>query len=237
MTARGCGSRSACLVAADRIGARPPSPGGSPSGSCAGADHAPAGDRPAGRAAGLTARAAARRRRDRATPLRRRWRPTLDQIAAEMDAMESPVTLGADDGQLARRRAARGRSRAGPRQPMSHAGRSSGSSARCSSRCAGCGGQLGDGEASDRVRLWRGVLELVAASLAGIVDDDVLWRGFGVLDEEDLRGVARPPRGERGDADALAGAARPVRPDVRIPRRRQATAEPRGRAGACSRCC
>ena len=37
------------------------------------------------------------------------------------------------------------------------------------------------------MRLWRGVLELVAASLAGIVHDDVLWRGFGVLDEYDLR--------------------------------------------------
>jgi uncharacterized protein with NAD-binding domain and iron-sulfur cluster len=47
--------------------------------------------------------------------------------------------------------------------------------------------QLGTGEASDRLRLWRGVLELVAGSLAGIVRDDVLWRGFGALDEEDLR--------------------------------------------------
>src|SRR6202042_3057069 len=40
---------------------------------------------------------------------------------------------------------------------------------------------------SDRVRLWRGVLELVAAALAGIVRDDVLWRGFDGLDEEDFR--------------------------------------------------
>jgi uncharacterized protein with NAD-binding domain and iron-sulfur cluster len=42
-------------------------------------------------------------------------------------------------------------------------------------------------EMSDRVRLWCGVLELMAASLAGIVRDDVVWRGFGVLDDEDLR--------------------------------------------------
>ena len=40
---------------------------------------------------------------------------------------------------------------------------------------------------SDRVRLWRGALELVAASLAGIIRDEVLWRGFAMLDEEDLR--------------------------------------------------
>ena len=48
-------------------------------------------------------------------------------------------------------------------------------------------GQLRAGEASERVRLWRGVLELVAASLAGIIQDGVLWRGFDVLDDEDLR--------------------------------------------------
>jgi uncharacterized protein with NAD-binding domain and iron-sulfur cluster len=47
--------------------------------------------------------------------------------------------------------------------------------------------QLGTEGGSDRVRLWRGVLELVAGSLAGVVRDDVLWRGFGALDEEDLR--------------------------------------------------
>ena len=47
--------------------------------------------------------------------------------------------------------------------------------------------RLGAGPASDGLRLWRGVLELVAASLAGIVADDVLWRGFGALDGEDFR--------------------------------------------------
>ncbi len=31
------------------------------------------------------------------------------------------------------------------------------------------------------------MLELAAASLTGIVRDDVLWRGFAALDEEDLR--------------------------------------------------
>lgn len=39
----------------------------------------------------------------------------------------------------------------------------------------------------DRVRLWRGVLELVAASLRGIIRDDVMRRGLGALDGEDLR--------------------------------------------------
>ena len=43
------------------------------------------------------------------------------------------------------------------------------------------------GSMSDRARLWYGVLELVAAALRGIVRDDVVWRGFGPLDEEDLR--------------------------------------------------
>jgi uncharacterized protein with NAD-binding domain and iron-sulfur cluster len=37
------------------------------------------------------------------------------------------------------------------------------------------------------LRFWRGVLELVAASLAGIVRDDVMWRGFATIDEDDFR--------------------------------------------------
>jgi uncharacterized protein with NAD-binding domain and iron-sulfur cluster len=51
--------------------------------------------------------------------------------------------------------------------------------------------QLRDGTAGralrDRLRLWSGVLEMVAATLAGIVRDGLLWRGLGVLDNEDLR--------------------------------------------------
>ena len=47
--------------------------------------------------------------------------------------------------------------------------------------------QLAAREASDRLRLWREVLELIAASLAGVVHDDVLMRGLGILDDEDLR--------------------------------------------------
>ena len=48
-------------------------------------------------------------------------------------------------------------------------------------------GQYAERELSHRARLWSGVLELLAASLAGIVADDVVWRGLATLDEEDLR--------------------------------------------------
>ena len=68
---------------------------------------------------------------------------------------------------------------------------------RAGSRPAASRGRPGD---SDRVRLWRGVLELVAATLTGIVRDDILWRGFAVLDEEDLREWLGRHGGERGDA-------------------------------------
>ncbi|MEA2210587.1 MAG: hypothetical protein QOF83_535 [Solirubrobacteraceae bacterium] len=109
----------------------------------------------------------------------------LEQIAVEMDRLASPVVLGADD---VSRPPARGRVLGAdrPRPPMSAAAVD-----KLLDELFGSVGdlraQLGTGEASDRLRLWRGVLELVAASLAGIVRDDVLWRGFGALDEEDLR--------------------------------------------------
>ncbi|MEA2144715.1 MAG: hypothetical protein QOG59_302, partial [Solirubrobacteraceae bacterium] len=111
---------------------------------------------------------------------------TLDRIAAELDRMDSPIVLGPDD---VSRPAARGHTFVAERRRLP----------------IGTGGvdllleelfgqvsdlrtRLGAGVASDRLRLWRGVSELVAASLAGIIRDDVLRRGFGALDEEDLRG-------------------------------------------------
>jgi len=108
----------------------------------------------------------------------------LEAIAAEMDGIDSPVLLGAD----ASARATRGRTqvpRALRRAVVTEAvPRLVGELQR---HVAELQAQVAGPTASDRVRLWRGVLELVAASLAGIVSDDVLWRGFDALDEEDLR--------------------------------------------------
>ncbi len=110
---------------------------------------------------------------------------TLERIAAELDAVESPVTLGVD---LTTRSAAPGAlpvpSR--PRRPMWAAGVEQ-LTDELFDHVRDLRARLATAGDSDRLRLWRGVLELVAASLAGIVRDDVLWRGFGVLDEEDLR--------------------------------------------------
>jgi uncharacterized protein with NAD-binding domain and iron-sulfur cluster len=108
----------------------------------------------------------------------------LDAIAAEMDGIESPVILGGEAATLT----TRGRKQAlqAVRRPVvtdvvprlvSELQR----------HVHELQAQVTGPAASDRVRLWRGVLELVAASLAGIVRDDVLWRGFNSLDEEDLR--------------------------------------------------
>jgi uncharacterized protein with NAD-binding domain and iron-sulfur cluster len=108
----------------------------------------------------------------------------LEAIAAEMDGIDSPVLLGAD----ASAPATRGRThvpRALRRAVVTEAvPRLVGELQR---HVAELQAQVAGPTASDRVRLWRGVLELVAASLAGIVRDDVLWRGFDALDEEDLR--------------------------------------------------
>ena len=109
----------------------------------------------------------------------------LEAIAAEMDGIDSPVLLGGDgrDAHHARANAAAaggapaGRHRRRYRELVSELQR----------HVHELQAQVAGPAASDRVRLWRGVLELVAASLAGIVRDDVLWRGFDALDEEDLR--------------------------------------------------
>jgi uncharacterized protein with NAD-binding domain and iron-sulfur cluster len=109
----------------------------------------------------------------------------LDQLAAEMDRFESPLRLDADDGagQLVR-----GVHLVAGRPPRAR------HEAAVDALIEGLLRQVGElREAlrerltSDRARLWSGVLELVAASLAGIVRDDVLWRGFAVLDHQDLR--------------------------------------------------
>ena len=101
--------------------------------------------------------------------------------------MESPLIL--DGGEMPG--GAMREARCGPSRRAARSGcatprwtRCSSGTVRAGSRAAASSRAAGD---SDRVRLWRGVLELVAASLAGIVRDDVLWRGFGVLDDEDLR--------------------------------------------------
>jgi uncharacterized protein with NAD-binding domain and iron-sulfur cluster len=108
----------------------------------------------------------------------------LEAIAAEMDGIDSPVLFGAD----ASARATRGRTQV-PR-PLRRAVVTEAVPRlvdELQRHVAELQAQVAGPTASDRVRLWRGVLELVAASLAGIVRDDVLWRGFDALDEEDLR--------------------------------------------------
>lgn len=110
---------------------------------------------------------------------------TLDQLAAEMDLMDSPLTLGAE---IPTRPITRGRF---PAVPVA---RSLSTSASVERLLEDLFGHVAELQArverrpgSDRLRLWRGVLELVAASLAGVVADDVMRRGFGALDGEDLR--------------------------------------------------
>jgi uncharacterized protein with NAD-binding domain and iron-sulfur cluster len=110
---------------------------------------------------------------------------TLDHIADEIDGMESSVTVGADARAPSATRGL-GRFAAGPRRPISTPAVEQ-LIAELFEQVRRLGGQLRGAVNSDRVRLWRGVLELVAASLAGIVNDGVLWRGFDVLDVEDLR--------------------------------------------------
>jgi uncharacterized protein with NAD-binding domain and iron-sulfur cluster len=108
----------------------------------------------------------------------------LEAIAAEMDGIESPVSLGPDAPTVT----TRGRTQimqAWRRPVITDAVRSRVGDLERSVRQLQA--QAAGALASDRVRLWRGILELVAASLAGIVRDDVLWRGFDALDEEDLR--------------------------------------------------
>ena len=109
----------------------------------------------------------------------------LDQLAAEIDSFESPLRLDADDGsgQLVRGahlvagRPPRARHEAVVDPLIDRLLRQIGEHREV----------LGEQLTSDRARLWTGVLELVAASLAGIIRDDVLWRGFEALDHQDLR--------------------------------------------------
>jgi uncharacterized protein with NAD-binding domain and iron-sulfur cluster len=109
---------------------------------------------------------------------------TLDRIADELDQVDSPLSLGGDDGHPPARGVVTGGRRL--RAPSIDS-----TVAPLLEQLSGYVGELrarvATTEASDRLALWRGVLELVAASLKGIVADDVLGRGFDVLDEEDLR--------------------------------------------------
>jgi uncharacterized protein with NAD-binding domain and iron-sulfur cluster len=109
----------------------------------------------------------------------------LDRIAAEIDRIEPPVILGEEDGA---RVVTRGRStvlESRPR-PMWMAAVDQ-LLDELLGHVRDLKARLGAAEASERLRFWRGILELVAASLTGIVRDDVMWRGFAALDEEDLR--------------------------------------------------
>ena len=114
---------------------------------------------------------------------------TLERIAAELDAVETPVTLGEDP---TTRPATRGALAVTwrPRPPLWATGVEH-LTDELFAQVRDLRARLTAAGDSDRMRLWRGVLELVAASLAGIVRDDVLWRGFGALDEEDLRAWLR----------------------------------------------
>ena len=109
---------------------------------------------------------------------------TLDRIAAELEGIESAVVLGDDDVS----RSARGR-RILPRpsRPPTWTTAVDRLLDELFGYVSELRAKLATQEVSDRLRLWRGVLELVAATLAGIVRDDALWRGFASLDEEDLR--------------------------------------------------
>jgi len=49
------------------------------------------------------------------------------------------------------------------------------------------GEELAGLELPDSMRLWRGVIDMVAATLTGIVRDGLLWRGLSAIDGEDLR--------------------------------------------------
>jgi uncharacterized protein with NAD-binding domain and iron-sulfur cluster len=109
----------------------------------------------------------------------------LDQIAGEFDRMESPLTLDADG---ASRRIARGREGfAGGRLQNVRDAAVDPLLDRLLHQVRELQIQFSRRETSDRARFWRGVLELMAASLAGIVRDEILWRGFGAVDQEDLR--------------------------------------------------
>jgi uncharacterized protein with NAD-binding domain and iron-sulfur cluster len=111
----------------------------------------------------------------------------LDEIAQELDRIPSGLLLDSDadtDTTHVTR---------GARQTMEHLRASElragldNTLSRLQRQVAGLLGELETSELSGRARLWGGVLELAAASLAGIVSDDVVRRGFAVLDEEDLR--------------------------------------------------
>lgn len=109
----------------------------------------------------------------------------LDQLAAEMDRVQSPLKLDADDGAGP---VARGVNLGAGRTPRAkHEAAVDPLIERLLRQVGDLRSELQEQLASDRARLWSGVLELVAASLAGIVHDDVLWRGFAVLDHQDLR--------------------------------------------------
>ncbi len=109
----------------------------------------------------------------------------LDQIASEIDRAEYPAALdGADQARLSTRgpgqspSAGVGGMRRATLEPLID---------RLLGSVRDLQSDLQRREVSDRVRLWRGVLELMAAALAGVIRDDVLWRGFSSLDQEDLR--------------------------------------------------
>src|SRR5262249_52192442 len=94
---------------------------------------------------------------------------TLEAIAAEMDGIESPVLLGAEAATVTTR--GRTQVRQAVRRPIvTDAVPRLVSELERSVRQLQA--QVTGAAASDRVRLWRGVLELVAASLSGMVRDD-----------------------------------------------------------------
>jgi uncharacterized protein with NAD-binding domain and iron-sulfur cluster len=109
----------------------------------------------------------------------------LDELAVELDRTDSPLALDADGASGGPARGGRGfaaiplrGAREAALDPLLN---------RLLQRVRELQREFPARETTDRIRLWRGVLELVAASLAGIVRDDVLWRGFDTIDQEDLR--------------------------------------------------
>jgi len=110
---------------------------------------------------------------------------TLQDIAAEIDRADCPFTLGEDGVEAP---VTRGGDRIAGR-PWHRLAREAVDPMleRLAGQVRELRAQLGAQEVSDRVRLWREILELISASLAGVVRDDVLSRGLGVLDDEDLR--------------------------------------------------
>jgi uncharacterized protein with NAD-binding domain and iron-sulfur cluster len=109
----------------------------------------------------------------------------LDRVASELDRIASPVIFGTDAAAEPLTRGRRGLT--GLARPPMWTAAVEQLLDELTHHVSELLNRAERGPTSDRARLWYGVLELVGAALRGIMRDDVVWRGFGPLDEEDLR--------------------------------------------------